>query len=326
MAPVVSQPDEMIEVGHKHAAACGVRDKKRFEPGDVVRVLPWHELIHALDKRGDREGLPFMPEMVKYCGRQFRVTKRLERTCEDIEGGMRRIRNVVFLDDLRCDGSEHGGCQKGCCFLWKDAWLGLPSEPSAVSTKGTASEAEYPFEYSFGGDRYSCQSTELLRATEPLSALDIRSYIRDVRAETYSPKEIVKNTIRAVYLRVRARMRGTSYQFLAGRCTRTPKGTLNLQPGELVRIKTAREIALTLNDKGTNRGLVFTAGMVPYCGRTFRVLRRLEKMIHEPTGKLISLEGTVILENLTCTGYQSVRGGCPKNNYYYWREMWLERV
>jgi hypothetical protein len=297
------------------------RRQTRFQPGDRVQVLPWNEVIRTLDERGELEGLPFMPEMLRYCGRQFTVTRRLERTCEDIAGGMRRIRNVVFLDDVRCDGSNHGGCEKGCCFLWKDAWLSQPIEIGECNT-----EPRYPFAYVFGGDRYRCQSTELLRATEPLSVLDVMSYIRDLKAKTYSPKEIAKNTIRAVLFRIRARMTGMSHQFLAGSCTKTPKGTLNLQAGELVRVKTAREITQTLNEEGKNRGLIFTAGMLPYCGRTFRVLRRLEKMIHEPTSKLIQLEGTVILEGLTCTGHHSVRGGCPKNNYYYWREVWLERV
>ena len=203
----------------------------RFEKGDVVEVLPWEELIGKLDRNGTTDGLPFMPEMVKYCGQELTVTKRLERTCEDLEGGMRRIRNVVFLNELRCDGSEHGGCQKGCCFLWKDAWLRTPKAPSRSEHDPAES---FPFPYKFEDQRYSCQATELVRATENLSALDIRSYFRDLRAKTYSPLEMLRLAFHALVQRMRFHLAGRSHRFLEGDRTKTPVGNLNLQAGEWV--------------------------------------------------------------------------------------------
>ena len=35
----------------------------------------------------------------------------------------RRLRDAVLLEDLRCDGSGHGGCQAGCRIYWKESWL-----------------------------------------------------------------------------------------------------------------------------------------------------------------------------------------------------------
>jgi hypothetical protein len=93
-----------------------------------------------------------------------------------------------------------------------------------------------------------------------------------------------------------------------------------------VKVKTKDEIAATLDVEGKNRGLAFTVEMLPFCGGTFRVLRRLEKMIHEPTRKLINVEDTVILDNVTCDGCHILRGGCPRENYHYWREIWLKRT
>jgi hypothetical protein len=66
--------------------------------------------------------------------------------------------------------------------------------------------------------------------------------------------------------------------------------------------------------------------MLPFCGGTYRVLRRLDRMISEATGKLIDLEGTVILDGVICDGSHILRGGCPRANFHYWREVWLERV
>lgn len=305
-------------------------NEKRFGQGERVKVLPWDEVIGTLDEDGTLEGLPFMPEMVQYCGKVLRVSRRLERTCEDVHGGMRRIRNVVFLDDLRCEGSAHSGCQKLCCILWKDAWLGKAAEEDPVCHETSETEgweiSSFPFAYAFPEQRYSCQATELFRASEHLSPLDVRSYLRDIKAKTYSPWQMLSLAFHAFIQRTRFHLAGRSHQFLEGDCVKTPTRVLTLQAGEWVVVKSANEIAETLNKEGKNRGLAFTAGMLPYCGRTFRVLRRLEKMIHEPSGKLIRVGDTVILENVTCQGIQSLRGGCPKNNYYFWREIWLKRV
>jgi hypothetical protein len=316
-----------IDGSRQRPALRQVEVGKRFSRGDMVEVLPWSDILHTLDDAGTAEGLPFMPEMLKFCGRRLTVTKRLERTCEEVQGEMRRIRDVVFLDDLRCDGSAHGGCDKACCFLWKDSWLRKPSDGAPDIQPKYAEHLEvYPFAYAFTDHRYTCQSTELIRATSYLSPFDLGSYLRDIRAKTYSAGELVRILSRALFLRLRCLASKRSYRFLEGTLTRTPRESLNLKPGEWIRVKATEEIARTLNKEGKNRGLAFTVEMLPFCGGRFRVLKRLEKMIHEPTRRLISVDGTVILENVTCDGCHILRGGCPKNNYHYWREVWLERV
>jgi len=82
---------------------------------------------------------------------------------------------------------------------------------------------------------------------------------------------------------------------------------LALQPGEWVRVKIEDEIKATLDPRGMNRGLGFTVDMMPACGKTFKVLRRLEKMIDEPSRKVIELKDTVILENSICKGCYILR-------------------
>jgi hypothetical protein len=108
----------------------------------------------------------------------------------------------------------------------------------------------------------------------------------------------------------------------------TPVGTLNLQPGELVRVKPYREILKTLNTRSRNRGLYFDAEEVPYCGETFRVLRRVERIVNERTGKMQEMKTPcVILDSVICRSkYSECRLFCPRSIYAYWREIWLERV
>jgi hypothetical protein len=296
-------------------------------PGDVVRVRPWPEIVSTLDTDGKLDGLPFMPEMLAYCGHCFTVTKRLERTCEENAGGMRRIRNAVFLGSMRCSGSAHDECQKACRIFWKEEWLQkIDSSYKTLDGVDVSVEKHYPYVFRLENGQYICQSTELIGATSRLPIYDLGVFLRDIRARTYTPSRLARILIYAVYLRFRRLVTGRSYQVLEGQRSKTPSESLNLHPGEIVRVKSSKEIASTLDSHGKNRGLAFSVEMLPFCNRTFRVLKRLERTIHEPTRKLIHLDNTVILEDVICDGCHILRGGCPRETYHFWREIWLERA
>ena len=52
--------------------------------GDLVEVRSEDEILATLDDCGAVDGLPFMPEMLEYCGKHFRVGKRADKTCNTI--------------------------------------------------------------------------------------------------------------------------------------------------------------------------------------------------------------------------------------------------
>ena len=92
--------------------------------GEIVEVRSEADILATLDARGELESLPFMPEMLQFCGRRFRVDKLAVKLCDTIGStGMYRMRNAVHLEGVRCDGQAHGGCQAGCLVYWKEAWL-----------------------------------------------------------------------------------------------------------------------------------------------------------------------------------------------------------
>ena len=93
-----------------------------LRPGELVRVRSVLEIGPTLDAQGSLDGMPFMPEMLQYCGRTFRVSRRADKTCAG-DGAMRRMHNAVHLADLRCDGAGHGGCEAACLLFWNEAWL-----------------------------------------------------------------------------------------------------------------------------------------------------------------------------------------------------------
>src|SRR5260370_34771077 len=107
-----------------------------LKPGDLAEVRSADEIMSSLDADGKLDGLPFMPEMLAFCGRRLRVSKRADNTCA--LGQPRRIERTVHLEQLRCDGSSHRGCEAGCLLLWKEAWLRCATDDPEVSSPVTA--------------------------------------------------------------------------------------------------------------------------------------------------------------------------------------------
>ena len=88
----------------------------------------------TLNERGELENLPFMPEMLKFCGQRLTVDKVAHKLCDTMNGsGLHKMENAVHLTDSRCDGTAHGGCQTACLLYWKEAWL-KRVEPGAASS------------------------------------------------------------------------------------------------------------------------------------------------------------------------------------------------
>jgi hypothetical protein len=309
--------------------------RRPLRPGEVVEVKSPAEILATLD--GDAiNNMPFMPEMLRHTGRRYTVSRRVDKICDTVTAtGSRRLEATVYLDDLRCDGSAHGGCQAGCRLYWKEDWLrrvdadapAVAPEPSpeleAVTAAGTRTLRE-------GEERWRCQNTESLKASSHLRVFkDPGQYWREFSNGNYGRLRFAWLMVRALVLEVAHRLGVTSQSPLRGPDPKSPEGeTLDLEPGEWVRVRSPEEIEATLDDKGTNRGLSFDREMLRYCGQTMRVKARVNHIIDESTGRLIHIRrDAIILEGSVCTAECSTgRWFCPREIYAYWREAWLERV
>ncbi len=101
--------------------------------------------------------------------------------------------------------------------------------------------------------------------------------------------------------------------------------TLNLNPGELVEIRSADEIFATLNEKGKYRGLFFMPEMQKFCGKRFKVYKKVSTISLESTGEMRKmLSPTVFLEGVFCDG--EFHEKCDRSCFCFWKEVWLKRV
>lgn len=221
----------------------------------------------------------------------------------------------------------------------------------AACTEADVSKATRTADSSADGETiYVCQATRLLDFTKPLPWWDARQYLEDYRSGNATIGQIVRGAIYACYfygtLAFSERLGGPSrwlydrFQALRGGLPfprrrgelpdgqRAPAVSLDLKPGELVRIKSFEEIRKTLHRDNKNRGMTFDAELVPYCGRTFRVRGYVEKFIEEQTGRLKTIKTpAVILDGVFCRArYSQHRMFCPRSIFSWWREIWLERI
>jgi hypothetical protein len=317
---------------------------RQFRRGDIVEVRSAGEILETLDDSGALDGLPFMPEMLRHVGRRFTVSTAVEKICDTISAtGGRRMHDVVYLEDLRCDGSGHGGCQAGCRIYWKEAWLrpvnngdnaaeAPIASPDLTTQLDRRAHAATRTTRDLDGDQeevWRCQATEALKATEPLKTSNLRQYWRELRSGNHRLFRFAYVCATGFVLEVRSRLPGFRPLPLRGPGKQPrPTEALDLRPGDVVQVRSPKEIAATLDENGFMRGLSFDREMIPYCGGTYRVQDRVEQIIDERTGRMLKIPSDcLILEGVVCSGEISPgRWFCPRAVYPYWREAWVRPV
>lgn len=335
--------------------------------GDWVEVRSKEEILRTLDKQGRLDNMPFMPEMFAYCGKRLPVFKRAHKSCDTINPiSSRSLTDSVLLGNLRCNGAAHGGCQAQCSIFWKEAWLkpavnSTPAELSAPAPPLAAVPAQCTEEDVLkatqngmtddGKIKYRCQATDFPLYSARLRLRHVpRAFLEDYMSGNASLKTMFQTacyflfryivrpnweneggSATNLYDRFQKLTGGLPYPRRHGRLTEDseePLSTLDLQPGELVRVKSFEEILATINKANKNRGLYFDAEMVPYCGGIFRVRSRVERFLDEKTGVMRHMKTPgVILDAAWCRSFYSERRAfCPRAIYAWWREAWLERA
>jgi hypothetical protein len=316
-------------------------DKDRLRPGDVVEVRSAAEILATLDSNAALDKMPFMPEMARYVGKRFTVSRRVDKICNTIEStGGRRMIDTVYLDNLRCDGAGHDGCQAGCLLYWKDAWLrrvdDLPNkreddaqtagELERVAQLGTRTVRELEGKSS---EVWRCQATDAQTASTKMNTSHLPQYWREFTNGNFNHSRFILLAIRGFFMELANRFGLLKPLPLHGPGNQ-PKGTgaLDLKAGDLVQVRSPQEIKQTLDETGHNRGLSFDREMLPYCGRTFRVKEKVRRIVDDRTGRMLKLpKDCVILEGVVCSGVLTCGNWfCPRQIYPYWREAWLRRI
>jgi hypothetical protein len=330
-----------------------------YKAGDLVEVRSREEILATLDAEGRVDRMPFMPEMLKYCGKTFRVSAVAHKTCDTAyKTGGRRLEDAVHLESLRCDGSAHGGCQATCLFFWKTHWLkpaaaganaAPPPRAAVPCTEAQLVAATVKQGTDSPEPLYRCQATQLVDATTPLKPTNLFQFWRDWRYGNVTLRRAARVLLLAflrhlpdhvpfgynfsvkLYRGMHLRLNGFAAPEGTGDIPLgkpTPGQDEGLAPGQKVRVRSHAEIKKTLNVGSKNRGMWFDHEMVKFCDKEYRVAGRVDRIIDEVSGKMLIMKSPcVVLDEVWCTAeYTDGRLLCRRAVTTYWRENWLERV
>src|SRR5207253_10668703 len=154
---------------------------------------------------------------------EFTVLKRIDKVHDTVDRtGLRRMDNAVILVGVLCSGAAHDGCQARCQTIWKEAWLqkidarrnGSKSNtsPRPVATTAPQLVQLTRREITPGEVRYTCQATELKRASAYLTWWDPRQYVKDVRSGNVGFFELMRGFLYWIFEAfIVGRMRGGTH-------------------------------------------------------------------------------------------------------------------
>jgi len=332
----------------------------RIKAGDIVRVLPYDRISKTLDENDCHGGLLFMPNMVKYCEREFRVLKPVRWIFDERNKEMLSCRDIIVLSGPVCDGEgmlDGKDCDRCCTLLWKTAWV--------KSTSQTFGDGRSQAECRKGKIVPRQRSFPSITSVEPMgetstskrpSNMDNASSNQEKEAamtrefacqytclDRLGHKFSVVEKYWQLALRIppalRRRLSKYSMLLLGRRINELPIDTgdhrgdgekplkMDLASGDIVHIKPYGQIACTLNRMAKYKGLNFLPGMKRYCGQESTVLKK-PRYVLDGGGKVIrECKDIVILNGLYCNGKGLVSDeGCDRCCLYYWKRDWLEKV
>lgn len=302
--------------------------------GDIVEIRSMQEILSSLDENGTIDELPFMPEMLKFCGKQYTIYQKVVQSVIDTAGLSEyteaHVRSfngisVFILRNIRCSGENHGGCQRGCTIFWKEAWLKkIDVAGKKTIDNNKIDDVKFTMKTTDVNGKYYCQSTQYYSATNNISKSQrFVNLALNIRYGNYGFSKLFRLLFIWLFWKLYNKFFG---DFPKGKLKKTPDEILNLQEDEIVEVKSLKEIIKTLNKNGRNKGLHFSPDMIKHCGKRYKVRNRAEKIIFEATGEIHNLSNTVFLDGVFADSAYYAFGGCPRDDFAYWREIWLKKV
>jgi hypothetical protein len=99
----------------------------RLQVGELVEVRSGPDIAATLNASNRNKGLWFDRDMLKYAGRQFRVSARVERIIDDATGKMVRMKApCIILEGVDNSGEFLRFSAQHDYVFWREAWLKRP--------------------------------------------------------------------------------------------------------------------------------------------------------------------------------------------------------
>ena len=98
-----------------------------FRVGDIVTVRSVDRIKGLVNALSRRDGCLFMPQMFRYCGRNFRIVKVVKNVFDEGTLKMNTLKSPMYLlEGVICEGEYDGfrnRCDRTCHMFWHEDWL-----------------------------------------------------------------------------------------------------------------------------------------------------------------------------------------------------------
>ncbi len=322
-----------------------------LKPGELVRVRSAQEIFATLDERGTLDGLPFMPEMLKYCGRTLPVDaargrdlrRRRARASHarhraPAQHPLRRVLpwrlpgRVPHVLEGGLAGARPRTPARPRRGSWTSSEQAFVDETLAPATRVPREGERRSRPVSLPGDRHQAG----FEATAPARGRPIQAGPAQLDASEALRRPVHPGDQRVAGIQPQAPAEvdcgspgrsGSRSCSASSRRAQTPKGEpLNLQPGDLVRVKSKREIVATLDKANTQPRPELRS-------RDGEVLRPHRPRPHaESPGSSKRRTGRWSRSSPTASSSRASSAPATSTSSaraastHYWREIWLERI
>jgi hypothetical protein len=298
--------------------------------GDQVEIRPWEEIKATLDAQGCLEHLPFLPEMLPWCGRRAYVFRCVHRLFDYRKTRrMRHMDGAVLLVAAVCDGASHGGCEAACHTIWKPEWLrriGPRERPDVGSGLKDAPTADASIVH-FGTEppNYVCQLTQLHAASRPIDGLTATNFLLPLISGNVAPRAFLVGWLTHLFNELQHWRKGVSFpEFESALSSGVAREHSPLLAGDRVVVRSPAEIRSTLNDQLMHRGMWFEPDMVKHCGHRYLVQAEVRKIIDIVTCEMRTMKTPAyLLRGVHFSGERQLFNA--QHEPLFWRGVWLER-
>jgi len=94
--------------------------------GDRVRVISSEKMASMVGGSMRYKGAPFVQEMYRYCGMEFRVLDEVHYFYDEVKDKLCRCKDLVILENVFCHGKKRlylRACDLHCYLFWPKDFL-----------------------------------------------------------------------------------------------------------------------------------------------------------------------------------------------------------
>lgn len=100
-----------------------------------------------------------------------------------------------------------------------------------------------------------------------------------------------------------------------------------IKENDIVIIRSKNEISGIINEWRKHKGCAFMDQMYDYCGKSYKVLKRVDHFYDEAKKKFVKCKDIVILDSVTCNGKRTlIKEKCDRNCFLFWHKDWIKKI